>query len=341
MRELLDKICAGGHLSQSQTEDVFYSLLGGHIDPLMTSAFLCALRTKGEQIFEIAGAAFAVRNLALDFPRPKYEYADSCGTGGDLKGTINISTAVALVSATMGIKIVKHGNRSVSSKCGSADLLDHLGININAPAQVSRRCLDELGICFLFAPQYHAGMRHVMPVRRSLGIRTIFNLLGPLVNPSAPAYQLMGVYDPSLCVPVAQTLGLLGCKSAMVVHGGGLDEIAIHASTTAAILKDGVVTQTMISPQQAGLKSIPLKHLAGGGPSQNAKIISALLSGKGNEAHENAVSINAGALSMICGQSEDLLEGTALALDAIRSGAAYELLLKWEDLSNAGQNNQT
>jgi anthranilate phosphoribosyltransferase len=334
MREFLEKICDNKDLTQDENQTLFHMLVKGEIEPLAISALLVAFRTKGETPDEIAGAARALRKAATDFPRPEYACADSCGTGGDGANTINVSTAVALVAAEMGIPMAKHGNRSVSSQCGSADLLEQLGVKIDAAPEVSRSCLDQEGICFLFAPQYHGGLRHAMPVRKALGIRTIFNLLGPLVNPCAPDYQVMGVYRPELCVPVAQVLGLLGCQTALVVHGQGLDEIAIHGSTRAALYKNGNVTEMTLSPEQAGLAAYPLEAIRGGGAKENAEAITRLLKGEGTEAHRAVVAINAGALAWVFGKTDDLAQGAKLAMKTIDSGKIFERLERFAEFSH-------
>jgi len=330
----LDSICRGIHLSRTQASDVFGTLVAGDLDPVQISALLVALRAKGEQPEEIAGAAQALRDSAAPFPRPGYRFADSCGTGGDGAGTINISTAVALVAAEMGIPVAKHGNRSVSSSCGSADVLEQLGVRIDAPVEVARRCLDEVGLCFLFAPSYHQGLRHAMPVRRTLSIRTIMNVLGPLVNPARPPVQMVGVYDPALCAPLARTLGLLGCEAALVIHGSGLDEVALHGPTRAALFRDGGVVELTIKPEHAGLDTLPLGQLEGGGPEHNAARLLELLSGQGSDAHAAAVAINAGALAWIFGEAADIRGGTDLALEVIASGRAAARLDRLARLSH-------
>lgn len=326
MHGVLEKVYDGGHLTQDESGELFRMIVRGELDEFNIAALLIALRAKGEQPDEIAGAARALRESAERFPRPGYACADTCGTGGDGANTINISTAVALVAAEMGIPVVKHGNRSVSSRCGSADVLERLGVKIDAPPGVARRCLDEAGLCFLFAPLYHKGLRFAMPVRRALGTRTIFNVLGPLVNPARPAVQVMGVYDPSLCAPLARTLGLLGCEAALVVHGSGLDEIALHGATTAALYRGGALDQFEIWPEQAGLPRFPLEAIRGGEPDRNASKIAALLGGEGEEAHVAAVAMNAGALAWVFGTAGSLESGASLALDAIQSGRCRERL---------------
>jgi anthranilate phosphoribosyltransferase len=334
MRETLDALCGGRHLSRGQCESVFGSLMRGELDELQIGALLVALRTKGETPEEIAGAAQALRDAALPFDAGALGTADSCGTGGDGSHSLNLSTAVALVAAELGLPVAKHGNRAVSSSCGSADVLERCGVKIDAAPEAARRSLDELGICFLFAPQYHRGIAHAMPVRRRLGIRTIFNLLGPLANPARPRWQLMGVYDPALCVPVASTLGLLGCERALVVHGSGLDEIALHGPTEAALLIGGAVEPLTIRPEALGLRARAAAELAGGAPEDNARWLQQLLAGRGSAAHNEAVALNTGALLWVAGRAETIGAGLEQALDALASGGAAERLRRWAEVSH-------
>lgn len=325
----LEALCAGESLSQAQAHDLFAAVMRGELSEPRLSALLVALKIKGESPDEIAGAARAMREAALPLDTGSLEVADSCGTGGDGAATVNISTAAALVAAAGGVNVAKHGNRSISSRCGSADVLERLGVRLQASPARSRRCLEELGICFLFAPQYHAGVRHAMPVRRALGVRTMFNLLGPLANPALPDYQLMGVYDPARCETLARTLGKLGTRRALVVHGGGLDEIALHAPTTAALLEDGEVRTLELTPEGAGVRRRTLDELSGGDPEANASWLEALCAGEASDAHQEAVAINAGALLWIAGRAADHRDGTAAALAILRSGRAGELLRSW------------
>lgn len=322
-------------LSREETTGVFSHLMGGGYVDVEIAALVAALKARGETPEEIAGAAEALRGAARAFPRPDYRFADTCGTGGDGTGTVNVSTAVAIVAAELGLPVAKHGNRSVSSQCGSADVLEELGVKVDAPPEVARRSLDEVGLAFLFAPMYHSGVRHAMPVRKALATRTIFNLLGPISNPSHPAIQLMGVYDPALCRPLALTLGLLGAEAALVVHGEGMDEVALHGTTTAALWRDGRLTELEFTPEEAGLRRQPLSSLQGGGPATNAAFLRALLAGRGQPAHRDTVAINAGALAWIAGLADTLGDGVALALETIASGRAAERLRRWAELSHA------
>ena len=322
------------HLSRDESRAAFQHLMSGAWSGLEIAALLAALKARGESAEEIAGAAFALRESAIPFPRPDYPFADTCGTGGDGSGSFNISTAVALVAAELGIPVAKHGNRSVSSRCGSADVLEAAGIRLDAPPESARRALDEIGICFLFAPAYHAGVRHATPVRKALGTRTIFNLLGPLANPSRPPLQLMGVYDPALCAPIARTLGMLGAETALVVHGSGLDEVALHGRTTAALWRDGRLTELEITPEEAGLERRPLHEIGGGTPEANLELLVSILEGKGPPSCAAAVALNAGTLAWVTGRASTLAAGATRARDAMAGGGAARRLARWVELSH-------
>ena len=321
-------VLEGALLTHAQSEEMFGSLVRGEMDEVEIAALLVALRTRGETPEVLAGAARALHHAASPF-EPGRDVADSCGTGGDGSHTLNVSTAVALVAAELGVPMAKHGNRSVSSRCGSADVLERLGVKVDASPAASRRALDEAGICFLFAPQYHAGLRHAARVRRLLGVRTILNLLGPLVNPARPAWQLVGVYEERWCRPMAVTLGLLGCRSALVVHGSGLDEIALHGATRAALLRDGVVRDLELTPRDAGLREVPQDRLRGGDPSENAEGMRALLQGRGDEAYQAVVALNTAALLMVVGRVEDLRSGADAALEVLASDGPWLRLQQW------------
>lgn len=336
MHEALETICRGEDLTEATAEAVFARIVAGGLSEIEIAALAIALKTKGERPREIAGAARALRAAAAPFPRPPdLKCADTCGTGGDGQHTVNVSTAVAVLAAEMGIAVAKHGNRSVSSRCGSADVLEACGVAIDAAPEVAARCLSEVGICFLMAPQYHSGMRHAMPIRRALKTRTIFNLLGPLVNPAAPEWQVMGVYAPEYCAPLAETLGLLGAESALVVHGSGLDELALHGPTTAAWWHDGAVETLELTPEDAGLTRHPISALKGGLPDENAAWLQRVLAGEGTQAHLSAVAFNAGALEWISGRAPDLKAGTERALECLKGGGAARRLQRWAEASRA------
>ncbi|MFC7498971.1 anthranilate phosphoribosyltransferase [Enterovirga sp. GCM10030262] len=330
----LGRLLIGESLSRSEAELLFTDLVEGRLSDPAISAMLVALRLKGETADELIGAARALRVADADFERPDYLFADTCGTGGDGSGSINVSTAVAFVAAAAGLPVAKHGNRSVTSRCGSADVLERLGAKLDIPPEVSRRALDETGVCFLFAPRYHPGLRHAGPVRRALKVRTIMNILGPCVNPAEPGVQLLGVADPRLLEPVAKTLAALGVERALVVHGAGLDEMALHGETHAVRLADGRLEPMIIAPEEAGLARAPLATLAGGGPEENAERLRMLLLGNAPAAENQVVALNAGALLMIAGLAVDLREGTDLALQALASGEPHKRLKAFVDATH-------
>jgi anthranilate phosphoribosyltransferase len=322
----VERLCSGQALSEAESESLFVEIVEGRMGEAELAGLLVALKAKGESAAELIGAARALRAAAAPFPRPEGLFADTCGTGGDRSGTINVSTAVAFVAAACGLPVVKHGNRSITSRCGSADVLESLGARIELPAEDARRVLDVAGVCFLFAPQYHPGMRHAGPVRRALKVRTIFNMLGPCLNPAAPPVQIVGVADPALLEPIAETLRALGCERALVVHGAGIDEIALHGDTKAVRVTAGLIEPVTITPEQASLPRAPLDGLAGGDPAENAQRLRALLAGKGSNSECDMVAINAGALLMTAGLAADLREGTDMALEAIGNGTALARL---------------
>ena len=331
---IVSRLLDGEDLDQRQSELLFAELVAGRLpEPLMAAAFV-ALRLKGETAAEMTGAAFALRSAARPFPRPDYLFADSCGTGGDFSGSINVSTAAGIVTAACGLPIVKHGNRSFTSKCGSADVLEALGARLDLSPERSRKILDKTGFCFLLAPLYHPGIAHAGPVRRALKVRTIMNLLGPCLNPARPAVQLLGVADPALLGPVAETLRALGIERALVVHGSGLDELALHGFTQAVRVGDGRLEPMEITPEQAGLVRRPVEAIAGGSPKDNAALLSALLRGEGEAAHADVVALNAGALLMTAGLAAGLADGVARAREAIASGDAGRLLDRFVEASN-------
>jgi len=331
---LLHRLYDGRDLEAAEAEDLFSALVAGELDEVSVSAMLIALRLKGETPDELTGAARALRAADEDFPRPDYLFADSCGTGGDGSGSINVSTAAAFVVAACGLPIAKHGNRSITSRCGSADVLERLGAKVDVPPALSRRALDEAGVCFLFAPRYHPGLRHAGPVRRALKVRTIMNILGPCLNPAEPQVQLLGVADPRLIGPVAQTLAGLGVADALVVHGGGLDEVAIHAETEAARLHAGRIERLTLTPEEAGLVRIPVDTLKGGDPEENAQRLAALLQGYGLPAEADIVALNAGALLMTAGLAADLRDGVAMAQEAMGTGEAYRRLKLFAEVTH-------
>ena len=337
MKTLREKIFQQQDLTREETSQAFSQFVKGEQQPVSIAAFLVGLKMKGESPQEVAGAAEALRNNANYFAKPDYPTADSCGTGGSGKHTLNISTLVSFIAAVKGMKMVKHGNRSISSKCGSADVLQQLGVNIEMSASTARRCLDKVGVSFLFAPLYHPGVKHVMPVRNELATRTIFNLLGPLINPANPEYQLMGVYSPNYCFAAAESLRLSGCKAAMVVHSSGCDEITLAGPTHVAELKDGQITEYDLTPADFDLESVSLEALFGGTPEENAKQFVKVLKGEADKAINDTIAANAGALFYLSGQSESLKQGVKDAKDIITSGQAFDKLLSLAELSQVGE----
>ena len=330
----LPKLLTGEDLTSDDSQHLFERLVLGKLEPAEIAGMLIALRMKGETPEEMIGAAHALSAAALPFERPDYLFADCCGTGGDGSGLINVSTAAAFVAAACGLPIAKHGNRSVSSKCGSADVLEQMGAKIDVDPVAARRILDETGFCFLFAPAYHPGMKHAALVRRQLSVRTVMNLLGPCINPARPPVQLLGVADPKMLRRIAQTLHAVGVREALVVHGSGLDEVALHAETRAIRLSDGAMTELALTPEEAGVERAPLSVVTGGDASENAVRLKLLLAGQGTRAENDIVALNAGALLMTAGKASDLREGTGLASDALLSGRAGAVLDAFVAASN-------
>ncbi|MBV9528745.1 anthranilate phosphoribosyltransferase [Sphingomonas sp.] len=330
----LPKLLTGEDLPIEDSEHLFERLVVGKLEPAEIAGMLIALRMKGETAEEMIGAARALSAAALPFDRPDYLYADCCGTGGDGSGLINVSTASAFVAVACGLPVAKHGNRSISSRCGSADVLEAVGANIEISPEKARETLDTTGFCFLFAPAYHPGMKHAALVRRQLEVRTIMNLLGPCINPARPPVQLLGVADPKMLRRIALTLEAVGVHEALVVHGSGLDEVALHAETRALRLSGGVIEEIEITPEDAGLERAPLKVVTGGDVAENAARFEALLAGRGGKAEEDIVVLNTAALLTTAGKATTLREGAARAREAIASGAASGALRAFVEASH-------
>jgi len=329
----LPKLLAGEDLSSEESGHLFERLVLGRLEPAEIAGMLIALRMKGETADEMIGAARALSAAAQPFERPQYLFADCCGTGGDGSGLINVSTATAFVAAAAGLPIAKHGNRSISSRCGSADVLEALGARIEHSPGAARALLDETGFCFLFAPAYHPGMKHAALVRRQLSGRTIMNLLGPCINPARPQVQLLGVADPRMLRRIAQTLDAMGVEQALVVHGSGLDEIALHGETLAVRLSKGEISNVVISPEDAGLERAPLNVVTGGDPAENAARLRSLLEGQGSIAETDITVLNAGALLHAAGKAATLKEGAHLAREVLLSGLGARLLDRFIEAS--------
>jgi anthranilate phosphoribosyltransferase len=326
LREHIQKLVAGKHLTREEAAAAVDAMLEGGAPPTQMAAFLVALRMKGETPDEIAGAAQALRSRAARVEVPLERLIDTCGTGGDGSQTFNISTAAAFVAAAGGARVAKHGNRAMSSKCGSADVLAALGANVELSPQAVSGCIDECGIGFLFAPKHHGATRHVAPVRKELGMRTLFNLLGPLSNPAGARRQLLGVYAPELVPVLARTLAELGCDRAFVVHGaGGLDEISTSGPTAVCEVRGSTVREFSVTPDELGLPRAELSALRGGDATENAEMLRGVLRGEPG-ARRTAVVINAGAALAAAGVVEEIRDGVRLAERAIDSGAALDKL---------------
>lgn len=332
-KPLLAKLVDGRVLSADEAHAFFAACLRGEPTPAQVAAAVTALRIRGETVEEIAAFATAMREAARTLEHP-YDVIDTCGTGGDGQHTFNISTAAALVLAGAGLKVAKHGNRAMSSKSGSSDVLSVLGVNLQASPAQQRRSLDEAGIAFLFAPAYHGAMRHVGPVRAEIGFRTVFNLLGPLSNPAGAKRQVMGVYDPRLLEPLAEVLGRLGATRAWTVHGQGLDELTTTGETEVAEWKDGVVRRFTVTPEDAGLPRASIEALRGGDAEENALALHGLLAGE-KSAYRDIVLLNAAAALVVADRVADLAEGAALAASVIDDGRAAQALTDLVEATNS------
>jgi anthranilate phosphoribosyltransferase len=328
----IDAVCSGTHLTADHASAVLDEIMDGRASEVQTAAFLVALRAKGETVAELVGLARTMRRLAATVETDRHDLVDTAGTGGG-PSTFNISTAAALVAAGAGCAVAKHGNRSSTSKCGSADVLEALGVRIDlGPAEVAR-CIEEVGFGFMFAPRYHAAMKHVMPVRKELAVRTIFNFLGPLTNPAGADRQLLGVSDSRYQETIAEALVGLGCERALVVRGAdGVDEISIASETRIIEVKDGKTDEWFTSPDDVGLDRDELEAVAGGTPEHNAGVITAVLDGQDGPARDVTL-LNAGAAILVGGGVDDLAGGVDRAREAIESGAAREVLSRLVELS--------
>ncbi|MDM7859866.1 anthranilate phosphoribosyltransferase [Alteromonas sp. ASW11-36] len=336
----LEDLYAGTNLSQANAFAIFSGVMQGQLDHSQLAALLVSLKIKGETAAEIAGAADAMRANAASFERPDYHFADIVGTGGDGHNTINISSAAAIVAASCGIKVAKHGNRSVSSKSGSADLFAQFGYELMSSPDVARQCLDMTNFCFLFAPVYHAGVKHAMPVRTALKTRTLFNILGPLANPAKPSHSVLGVYSPELLQPYADVAQRLSMPRALIVHGSGLDEIAVHGETSVIEIDGEQQSHYSISPADFGFSEYPLAAIAGGEPEVNRQMIADVLAGQGEAAHEAAIAMNAAALIHLHGKTPSLAAAAEIAVNAMRSGkpiATIEAAAKQSQIASTEQ----
>ena len=333
IKEAIIDLSNGKNLSYDMAKSVMDEIMNGDTSQIQMSAYLTALSMKGETIDEITGSAKGMREHCIRLLHDM-DILEIVGTGGDHSDSFNISTTAALVIAAGGVPVAKHGNRAASSRCGAADVLEALGVNISIPPEQSTKILNKINICFLFAQNYHLAMKYVAPVRKELGIRTVFNILGPLTNPAGASMQVMGVYEESLVKPLARVLINLGVKSAMVVYGQDvLDEISISAPTTVCEIRDGKDDSYTIEPEQFGFATCGKEELTGGTPEENAAITRAVLDGQQGP-KRNAVVLNAGAGLYVAGQAASLEKGVRMAEQLIDSGAAKRQLEQFIKLSN-------
>lgn len=334
LRAALRKVASGESLTQNEAAEAFELMMAGEATDAQIGALLMGMHVRGETVEEIAGAARAMRARAVPVRAPEGA-VDTCGTGGDAKGTHNISTCAAFVVAGAGVPVAKHGNRSISSRSGSADVLTALGVNIECGPETIARSIEACGLGFMFAPAHHAAMRHVAKVRTELGTRTIFNLLGPLANPAGTKYQVVGVFSERWVEPIARVLGLLGAERAWVVHGAdGLDELTTTGISHVAVLDKGNISTFKISPRNAGLPEAKPEDLIGGDAAENAAHIRAVLQGNVGPLRD-IVLLNAAAALLVAGKAKTLREGVALAAQSIDSGKAIGVLEALVRLSHA------
>ncbi len=335
MKALLQKVVEGQDLSEEEMRVAMTGIMEGTVSPTIVGAFLTALRMKGETVSEILGAARVLRDKSEKIACPESPAVDTCGTGGDGADTFNISTTSAFVVAGAGVRVAKHGNRAVSSKAGSADVLSALGVKLDIDRSRVEQCLREIGIGFLFAPSFHPAMKHAAPIRKELGLRTVFNLLGPLTNPAGVPAQVIGVYDDKWRESIANVLKGLGCERAMVVHGeDGLDEITLAADTRVSELKGGNISEGVIDPTEFGFTYCCEEDLAGGDAEANAKILREILDGSGGPPRD-VILLNAGAAIYTSGAVESLEDGIASARQSLNSGSARQKLKDLCRLTNA------
>lgn len=333
IKEAISKLVEGKSLTTEEANISMTEIMTGKTTPSQLAAFLTALRIKGETVEEITGCARAMRDAAIHIKVNADTIVDTCGTGGDKTNTFNISTVVAIIAAGGGLKVAKHGNRSASSRCGSADVFEYLGLNLDIKPEKIKECIEKIGIGFMFAPMHHPAMKYAMPTRKELGIRTIFNILGPLTNPAKANIQLLGVPLPDLTEMLANVLKNLGTKAALVVYGEGFDEISTTGKTLVAELKNRKVKKYYIKPEDFGIKRTTLKQLQGAGPGKNAQILMSILEGDKGPPRDIAV-LNAGALFYIAGKAKNIKEGIKMAEQSIDSGNALKKLKDLIKLTN-------
>ena len=334
IQESVQKLIDKKDLTLKEAEQVMNEIMSGKATDAQIAGFLVALRLKGETIDEITACAKVMREKASRIkPKDHSKLIDVVGTGGDKSGTFNISTCSAFVVAGAGVPVAKHGNKGVSSKSGSADVLTSLGIKIDLEPKQVESCINEVGVGYMFAPKFHGAMKYAIGPRKELAVRTVFNILGPLTNPAEAPYELMGVFDESLTEPLAEVLGKLGCKHAVVVHGDGLDEVTLTGPTKVSEYKEGHVQTYDIKPTDFGIRLADLKQILGGIPEDNAKIIQAILEGKEKGPKRDVVILNAAVALYVAGKASSIKEGISLANDSIDSKKALEKLEKLKEFT--------
>ncbi len=327
IKDAIKKVVDCKNLTREEAARTMDTIMRGDATPSQIASFITALRMKGETVDEITGCAEKMREHAINIYPHQKNLVDTCGTGGDVSGTFNISTVSALVVAGAGVPVAKHGNRSVSSRCGSADVLEALGVKIDIEPKKVEECINQVGIGFIFAPNFHKAMRFAMPSRREIGVRTVFNILGPLTNPARASAQVLGVFNPDLTEMMAKVLGNLGVKHALVVHGmDGLDEISISDKTKVSHLENGKVDNYFVKPEDVGMHKGKKEDILGGSINENVKIAYDVLKGEEKGPKRNIALLNAAAAIYVGGKAKDIKEGIKLAAESIDSGTAYRKL---------------
>ena len=338
IKEAIIKIVNKGDLTFNEAETVMTEIMNGQTTPTQNAAFLAALSTKStkaETIDEITGCAVAMRNKAIPVEHDGMEVLEIVGTGGDNARTFNISTTSAMIAAAAGVKVAKHGNRAASSDSGAADCLEALGVNIQQSPEMCRKLLKEVGVCFMFAQKYHTSMKYVGAIRRELGFRTVFNILGPLTNPAKPEFFMLGVYDEYLCEPVAKVLSSMGVRHALVVYGRDkMDEVSPSCETTVCELRDGFYRTIVIKPEDFGMVRGEKDEIVGGTPKENAAVTRGILEGRITGTKRNAVLLNAGCAIYAANKADSISDGIRIAAEMIESGKALEVLDQFARVSN-------
>jgi len=337
MKEFIQKVAGGENLTIKEAEAAMTCIMTGQATDAQIGAFLTALKMKGETAQEISSFARVMRECAVKIsPKVRGRLVDVCGTGGDSKGTFNVSTTSMFVIAAAGIPLAKHGNRSLTSQCGSADVLEALGVKIDLLPEEIEKSIEDVGLGFMFAPMHHPAMKHVMPARKQIGVRTVFNILGPLTNPAGAKAQLVGVFDAGLTGKLAEVMGQLGLERALVVHGEpGLDEVSNVGETKVSELDAGKVISYSINPEDFGIRKARIEQILGGTPQENARILKEILSGREKGPKRDIVLLNAAGGLIVGGKAKDFTDGVGLAAEIIDSGAAHSKLKEYIEYSKS------